>query len=64
MSIDVQEPLLSIREVAEQLGVSEKKIRRLIASGELPALRLGRRQRSAVRVDPAELAHWLYQEPA
>jgi excisionase family DNA binding protein len=39
--------LLSVRDAADRLGVSTKKIRRWIASGELPHYRLGRSIRIA-----------------
>ena len=41
--------LLSIGEVAERLGISERSVFRLIESGELPARKIGRR--TLVRVD-------------
>jgi excisionase family DNA binding protein len=47
--------LLSIYKTARRLSVSEKTIRRLIRSGELPALRVG----GSVRIDPDELNAWL-----
>lgn len=53
-----ERPLLSIRDVAARLSVSEKTVRRLIASGELPALKVGGR----LRVDDGELRAWLYAE--
>jgi excisionase family DNA binding protein len=60
MSTDVQtRPLLSVRQVAEWLGVSEKQVRRLIDRGAIPAVRLGDKG-SAIRVDPDELEQWLY----
>lgn len=40
-----QVPLHSVRDVAGLLGVSEKTVRREIASGELIAVRLGPAQR-------------------
>jgi excisionase family DNA binding protein len=63
MSTAVQaRPLLSVRQVAEWLGVSEKQVYRLIYRGEIPAVRLGGRG-SALRVDPDELEAWLYGQP-
>lgn len=56
-------PLLSVSETAELLGVSTKKIYRLIGSGELPALRLGDRKGAAVRIDRGELLAWLRSSP-
>jgi excisionase family DNA binding protein len=49
--------LLTVAETAAKLNVSEKTVRRLIAKGSLPALRVG----GAVRVDPLELELWLDQ---
>lgn len=53
-------PLLSVAETAALLGVSVRQVRRLIASGELPALQLGG-PGSAIRIDPDELRQWLYE---
>ena len=49
-------PLLTVREVAERLAVSEKTVRRLIERGELPVLRVG----VQIRVDAAQLEAWLH----
>lgn len=54
--------LLTVRETAERLNVSEKTVRRLLRSGEIRAVQLGG-PRSAIRIDPAELEAWLYDEP-
>ena len=43
--------LLTIRQVAEQLGLSPRTVSRLIKRGELTAIRLGR----SVRIHPSEL---------
>jgi excisionase family DNA binding protein len=51
-------PLLRVREAAAKAKVSEQTIRRLIAKGELPALKVGRQ----VRLDADELEAWLYGE--
>jgi excisionase family DNA binding protein len=45
-------PFLSIAQVAEFLAVDHKTVRRLVAAGTLPALRVGR----VFRIDPADLA--------
>jgi excisionase family DNA binding protein len=50
-----RERLLTIREVAAQLQVSERTVRRWIAGEKLPCLRL----RRLVRVDPGDLFRWL-----
>jgi excisionase family DNA binding protein len=44
--------LLTVPDVAQRLQVSERAVRRWIAEGRLPAVRLGR----AVRIRPADLA--------
>lgn len=51
--------LLTVAEAAQRLRVSEKSVRRLLASGLLPGLRVGRQ----IRIDPAELESWLYTDP-
>jgi excisionase family DNA binding protein len=45
---------LSLDQVAAQLGVSKRTVRRLISSGELPAVRVG--TSSIIRVDADDLA--------
>ena len=47
--------LLTVAEVARILSVSTSLVYRLIQSGELPAIQLGR----AIRVRPAELEQYL-----
>lgn len=46
---------LNVEQVAELLGVSEKKIYRLAAAGVLPSFRVG----SAIRFDGQDMADWL-----
>lgn len=43
---------LSLAETAEHLQVTERTIRRMIAAGELPAYRLGKR---LLRIDAADV---------
>jgi excisionase family DNA binding protein len=40
--------LLTVAELAEKLNVSERHVRRMIAAGEIPVVRL----RKAVRIQP------------
>lgn len=54
-----ERPFLTVAETAAQLGVSEKTIRRRIASGELQAVQLGR-PGAAIRIDAAELERFVY----
>lgn len=49
--------LMTIPEVAERLQVSIKTIRRWIASGDLPTVRLG----SQIRIQPKDLDIFLRQ---
>ena len=50
-----ERPFLNVRAAARHLAVSETTIRRLIRSGGLPAIRVGK----SLRIDPAELNAWL-----
>jgi excisionase family DNA binding protein len=55
MSTDIhQASLLSVRETATILGVTEKTVRRLIAARRLPALQLGP-PGSSIRIPEDEL---------
>jgi excisionase family DNA binding protein len=64
MATDVQAPqLLTVREVADRLKLSEKSVRRRIAGGELPAVRLGGRG-TQLRVDERELDEYVYGDAA
>jgi excisionase family DNA binding protein len=47
--------MLTLRETAERLNVSEKTIRRLVGNGELVAARVG----SQLRIDADQLEAWL-----
>ena len=49
-------PLLTLGEVARRLGVSPRSLSRLIASGELPVVRLSAR---VVRIAPSDLASYI-----
>jgi excisionase family DNA binding protein len=49
------EKLLSVTDVARTLNVSERQVRRWVASGEIPAFKLG----SRVRVAPSALRRFL-----
>jgi excisionase family DNA binding protein len=50
--------LLPIEEAADRLGVSPYTVRRLVWSGRLPHVRIGR----LVRVDSADLYAWIDRE--
>jgi excisionase family DNA binding protein len=47
--------LLTVREVAERLGVCERTVFTLTQEGKLPAARIGR----AVRYDPSDIATFI-----
>jgi excisionase family DNA binding protein len=56
MTVAVALPrLLNIDELAEQLGVTTRHIRRLVAEKRVPYLKVGK----FVRFDPAEIGEWL-----
>jgi excisionase family DNA binding protein len=50
---------LTVADVAEKLAISELTVRRRIASGEIPAVRLSRHRRGAVRIPEDGLDAWL-----
>jgi excisionase family DNA binding protein len=52
-------PYLTVAEVAERLAVSELTVRRRIAEGEIPAVRLSTSRRAAVRIPADGLEAWL-----
>lgn len=47
--------LLTMDQLAENLGVTPRHVRRLVDERRVPFLRVGR----LIRVDPAEIAEWL-----
>jgi excisionase family DNA binding protein len=49
-------PLLTLGKVARRLGISPRSLSRLIASGELPVVRLSAR---VVRLSPSDLAAYI-----
>ena len=52
---DVPEPLMTVKEVAADMKVSEKTVRRRIVAGELAAIRDGR----LVRIRPKDYRSYL-----
>lgn len=54
---DPPEPLLTVRQAAQQLSLSPSAVHNYISSHRLPAIRLGR----AVRIQPADLAEFIAQ---
>jgi excisionase family DNA binding protein len=49
------DPLMSVRDVAGRLAVSQKSVRAAIARGELPAVKVC----NSVRIDPADLENYI-----
>jgi excisionase family DNA binding protein len=51
----VEPLLLTVRQAAKVLSISERTLWSLTARGEIPAVRFGR----SVRYDPADLRRWI-----
>lgn len=47
--------LLTVTDAAERLGLKHGAVRRAIARGDLPAMKLC----SRIRIDPADLRRWI-----
>ena len=54
-TIETVPHLLTIDQLAEQLGITTRHVRRLIAERRVPYLKVSK----LVRFDPAEVADWL-----
>jgi excisionase family DNA binding protein len=54
--------LLTVRQVAERLGLSLWSVYRRVEAGEIPAVRLGSTRKAPIRVSEAELEQWLFEE--
>jgi excisionase family DNA binding protein len=52
---DALRRLLSIEQLAQHLGVTERHIRRLVADRRVPFLKVGK----FIRFDPSDIASWL-----
>jgi excisionase family DNA binding protein len=52
---DLPNRLLTIAEAADRLGLHHGTVRRAVARGELPAMKLC----SRIRIDPQELEQWI-----
>lgn len=55
MSIDVPEPLCTIVTAAEHLNVTPRLVRKLVATGEIASVKVGR----LVRITPAALSDYI-----
>jgi|SRR5581483_11577700 len=53
--LESRKTALTVHEVAELLGVSDKHVYDMTADGRLPAFHVGR----SVRLDPQDVADWL-----
>jgi excisionase family DNA binding protein len=53
--LESRKKALTVQEIAELLGVSDKHIYEMTADGTLPAFYVGR----SVRLDPQDIADWL-----
>ena len=58
----VETRLLTVREVAATLRQSERTVREKVASGTLPAVRIGSGPRAPIRVDADELERFIHPE--
>jgi excisionase family DNA binding protein len=56
---NVNGSLLTVAEAAGWARLSERTVRRRIADGDLPAVRLGSSERAPIRISAAELRAWL-----
>ena len=54
-NIDTVPRLLDIDQLAQQLGITHRHIRRLIAERRIPHVKVGR----LIRFDPDEISVWL-----
>lgn len=55
--------LLTLRDAASRVGVSERTLRRRIRDGSLPAVRLGPTERHPLRIVESELEEWVFERP-
>jgi excisionase family DNA binding protein len=51
-NLDVSRRLLSVKETASRLGVSQESVRRRIRDGSIPAVKLGSGPKAPFRIDP------------
>jgi excisionase family DNA binding protein len=56
--------LLTVREVAAQIGLSKIAVYRKVEAGELPSIRLGDGPKAPIRINPDDLVEWLSQHYA
>lgn len=58
MEENTEREWISLREMQEVLGIGSTKAYGLVASGEVPSVRIGR----AIRISRKELEHWLQEQ--
>jgi excisionase family DNA binding protein len=56
--MDTQHEFLKVPEVAKELRIARSRAYELVASGTIPAVKIGR----SVRVSRKELEHWLEEQ--
>jgi len=56
---DQRDPYLTVKEMAEQLGISEEKMRGFIHEGDLPVFRIGSGTSGGIRVRTSAFNAWL-----
>jgi excisionase family DNA binding protein len=59
MNLLEETQLLTVGEVALRLRQSERTVRDKIASGQIPAVKIGTGPRAPLRIDADELGSWL-----
>ena len=59
---DATPRLLRLDEAAKRVPCSVSTLRRRIHEGALPAVRIGPSDNSPIRIDPRQLAAWLFND--
>lgn len=59
--VRLNEDMITIKEVAQKCGLSERGIRNLIAKKEIPFRKLGAGKKPPVRFYPSEIDAWINQ---
>ena len=59
MSVDKNQRMLSVNQVADLLNVSTRTVRRMIEDDELHHHRVGRGEKNAIRISPEDLRAYI-----
>jgi excisionase family DNA binding protein len=59
----VSGPLVTLRQAAEEVGLSSEALRRYVHQGRLNAIRVGPSSKAKFMVDPDEVARLVIREP-